>query len=249
MSKEIYQITKDSINSGYQSKNKNIIEKETDYLLGKIITLFTSSCFRELKSLHVDLSGLSFYEEYLLSGIHKKNLFKWLDRLTAENPEKSVTEFGKLKVDFEHWYYQLGGENITFDYHQSYLLTPAEAANSLGVSKVTLNKYVKQGLEVVDTTSHHKIPKHAVELWKDPIYSIRMQLIAQEKMLINQSPEDRLKEVVEEITEFQIKYKVNTFKEAFSAYNGDEMDDPTDYYRWMDLEEEKEEIMKLLKEG
>lgn len=41
---------------------------------------------------------------------------------------------------------------------------------------MTLNKHTKQSLEIVDTTSHRKIPKHAVELLKDPAYAIRMQI-------------------------------------------------------------------------
>jgi|SRR5690625_719407 len=97
----------------------------------------------------------------------------------------------------------MGGEGINFEYQEEYLLTPKEAANQLGVSNVTLNKLIKQGLEIVDTTSHRKIPKHAVQLWKDPVYAIRMQMLLQEKKIKNQLPEERLKEAQEEITELQ----------------------------------------------
>lgn len=108
-----------------------------------------------------------------------------------------------MKIDFEIWYYDLGGEHIEFFYQKEYLLKPKDAAESLGVSTVTLNKYIKQGLECVDNGSQNKIPKHAVE---------------------------RLGEIYQEIAELQLKYKAKTYEEAFAEYNGDDMDDPTDYY-------------------
>src|SRR5699024_5713389 len=119
----------------------------------------------------------------------------------------------------------------------------------LGVSNVTLNKYVKQGLEVIDTTSHHKIPKHAVEVWKDPSYAIRIQMMAQKKKLRDQTPEARLKEVRDEITELQKKYKAKTVSEAMIIYEIDHidaMDDPSSFCNWSDLEEEYNDLLEEL---
>lgn len=123
-----------------------------------------------------------------------KPLNSWLQFFREIENSYTDYEFGKLKYNLENWYYQLGGKVIHFHYHTSYLMTPSQASEKLGVSKVTLNKYIKQGLEVVDTTSHHKIPKHAVELWKDPIYGLKVQMLAQQRQLLNQSPEERIKE-------------------------------------------------------
>ncbi|MEK3832806.1 hypothetical protein [Paenibacillus sp. FSL R7-0128] len=72
-----------------------------------------------------------------------------------------------------------------------------------------------------------------------------MQILAQEKKKGKQSKEERAKEIALELMDLQLKFKGKTFKEAFADYNGDEMDDPTDYHRWLDLEEELAEIMKL----
>lgn len=246
MSKAIYELTTKSIDLGYREKNENLIEKETDFLLGKTVTIMSSLFSDKIKGITFDKYGIKFDSKLLLSEKHKKNLLKWANRLIEIERPSSDIEFGKLKVDFENWYYQLGGEEIHFEYHESYLLTPKEASEQLGISRVTLNKYIKQGLESVNTTAHNKIPKYVIELWKDPVYAIRMQMIAQEKKLRNQSPEERLEEILKEITLLQIKYKCFSFQEAFKDFNGDSMDDPTDYYSWRDLESEKEEIIKLL---
>lgn len=122
------------------------------------------------------------------------------------------------------------------------LLTLDEAAEQLGVSKLTLNTYIKQGLETVNISSQPQISKHAIELWKNPVESIRMQMKFQEKQLRNQTLGERLSEINEKLSELQIKYNSVSFSEAFKDYDGDSMDDPSDYYLWRDLLEEREEF-------
>lgn len=246
MSTAIYELTALNIDQGYKEKNEDIIEKETDYILSKLVTIMSRFFTDKIRGITFDKIGIHFDSEYLLSKKHQINLSKWLKRLSEIEFPISDIEFGKLKVDLDNWYHQLGGEEIHFEYHQSYLLTPKKASEMLGISKVTLNKYIQQGMEVVDTTSHHKIPIHAVKLWDDPVYAIRMQMIAQEKKLRNQSPSERLEEINKELTQLQIKYKKATYIEVFKDYNGDSMDDPSDYYLWRDLEEEKLEILNSL---
>ncbi|MFC0216617.1 hypothetical protein ACFFK0_29910 [Paenibacillus chartarius] len=140
------------------------------------------------------------------------------------SPEILFSEKEKLKIDFENWYYQLGGEHIGFIYDEDYPLTPQEAAKALGVLKVTLNKYIKQGLECMDNSSRKKIPSYAIEILKDPVYAILMQKTAQEKRLRNQTPHERLAEINSEIAELQMKYGKETFEETFAGHNGDEME-------------------------
>lgn len=245
MSKNIYDYTQEQIQKGFEDHNELIIEKETDFIFNKLINSMVTVFHDKIDGIKLSNTIFTYSSEYLFSEKHKKNLFKWLDRLVKLELPISDADFGKIKIDFENWYYQLGGENIEFVFQKSYLLTPQEAADALGVSKVTLNKYIKQGLECLDNGTHNKIPKYAVEIMRDPVYSILMQHIAQERKIRNQSPADRLAEINQEITTLQYKYKVATFEEAFGAYNGDEMDDPTDYYHWKDLLEEMQDILKL----
>lgn len=246
MSQVIYAMTEQSIDIAYREHNEHLIEKETDYILGKIVTIMLGIFSDKLKGITFDKSGIQFNNDYLLSEKHHKNLLKWLKRLATLEMPPSDLDFGKLKIDLENWYYQMGGEGIHFEYHEDYLLTPQEASDQLGISKVTLNKYIQQGLERIDTTSHKKIPKYVIDIWRDPVYAIRMQMIAQEKKRRNQSPIDRLQEINIDLTELQVKYKSATYQEAFKDFDGDSMDDPTDYYIWRDLEEEKKEIIAIL---
>lgn len=234
-----------NIHLGYEQKNEQIIETETDSIFKNVFFYMLNFFSSKISSIKVDPKPFALPKEYLFSDKHKKNLLKWIERLTEIDLPASDLEFGKLKIDFEHWYYQLGGEKIEFTYNQDYLLTPQEAADILGISKVTLNKYVKQGLEYIENSSHKRIPKYAVEILKDPIYGIRMQQIAQAKKLREQTPEERYHEITQELADLKLKYGKKTFEETFGGYSGDEMDDPTDYYRWKDLEEELDEILRL----
>lgn len=245
MSKGTFELTQKQIQIGYDEKNEQIIEKETEFIFNKIITSIIFLFSDKVMGVKMDIQSISLSPSYLFSDKHKKNLFKWLERLINIDQPSTDMEFGKLKIDFENWYYQLGGETIEFLYYENYLITPQEAADALGVSKVTLNKYMKQGLESLDNGSHKKIPKYTVNLMKDPVYAIRMQMIAQEKKMRNRTPQERLQEINQEISEFQLKYGKPNFHEAFGEFTGDDMEDPTDYYRWKDLEDEMKGILQL----
>ncbi|SDN75664.1 hypothetical protein [Tenuibacillus multivorans] len=246
MSEAIYNLTAKHIDVGFREKNQGLIEKETDYIINKIVTVMLTLFSDKIEGITFNKYGMAFNHEYLFSEKHRNNLVKWLEILTEIKYLSSDLEFGKMKVDFENWYYKMGGEKVGFHYHENYLLTPKEASELMGVSKVTFNKYVKQGLECIDTSSHRKIPKYVVELWNDPVYSIRMQMIYQQVKMREQTPLERLQEINNEITLLQVKYNNPSFKETFASLNGDELDDPTDYYSWRDLEEEKEAIIKQI---
>lgn len=79
--------------------------------------------------------------------------------------------------------------------------------------------------------------------------AIRVQMLAQEKKLKNQTLDERLKDILEEITQLQKAYEVSTVKEALEKYKVDHinhLDDPSDIRNWIDLEEEKEKLMNKL---
>ena len=249
MSLAIYEKTKEDIQEAYQANSLTQIGKETLYVFDRVVHFMLSAFKDRLKGITFESNEFDFDETYLFSQKNMKHMLKMLEYLKQIDFPISDFDFGKIKVDLERWHYLIGGEGMYFEYREEYLITPKEAAESLGVSNVTLNKYMKQGLEAVDTTSHQKIPKHAIELWYDPVYAIRMQMLVQEKKLRNQTPEDRLKEVRDEITELQKEYKAKTIRKAMSKNkinNIDAMDDPSDFRKWEDLEEEYEELLEGL---
>lgn len=247
MSIAIYEETKKDIDQAYVSKNTSKIEKETRFILNQLIVTILSVFKDRVKGISID--QLDVKASYIFSEKNRISLLYWLNRFHQLALPISDLEFGKLKIDIEYWYYEIGGKEMNFEYNETYLIKPSQAAEQLGISTVTLNKYMKQGFECVDTTNHHKIPKHAVEVWKDPIYAIKMQMLAQKKKIQNQTSQERIQEINEELLNFQMKYKVKTLHEAFQDYNIDAMDDPSEYYEWRDLEEEKEELITKLIEN
>lgn len=244
MSKGLYEYSHRQIELAFEQKNELYIEKETDYIFTKTLALLSTLFSDKLVGIKISNEHFEYTNEYLFSSKHKKNLLKWLERLPALHFPANDLDFGKTKVDFETWYYDLGGTSIRFIYQDNYLLKPKEAAALLGISKVTLNKYIKQGLESMDNGSQNKIPKHAVELMRDPVYSIRMQMNDQKKKKLEQTPADRLADINQEMTELQLKYGKKTYQEAFVIHES-ELEDPIDLYRWQDLTEEMDEILKI----
>ncbi|KOP79561.1 hypothetical protein AMS59_06925 [Lysinibacillus sp. FJAT-14745] len=244
MSTAIYEETKKDIAEAYSSHNKSKIAKETSFIFNQLFVTMLSS-FKD-RLIGISIESLDFKEDYITSVKNHENLSEWLDRFYDLTLPLSDLEFGKLKIDFEYWYYQLGGKEIHFLYREDYLLKPNEVAKELGISTVTLNKYIKQGLECVDTKNHNKIPKHSIDIWKDSFYSIKMQMLYQEKKMRKQTPHDRIQEINQELLEFQLKYKKKKCDEAFIDCNINELDDPSDYFEWRDLEEEKETLISKL---
>lgn len=246
MTATIFKETEKDIENAYESQNKSKIEKETSYVLSQIIVIMLGTFKNRLKEITFDTTYLHFNEQYILSDQNRLALLKWLKRLMMLSQRTTDLEFGKLKLDLEEWYYRISSQDISFDYRDDYLIKPKQAAELLGVSNVTLNKYMKQGFEHIDTSSHNKIPKHAVDLWKDPVYCIKMQYLYQEKKRLRQTPEERLSEVHEEQMQYKKKYKTLDIEKAFEGMDIDAMDDPSDYYEWRDLLEEEEELTNLI---
>ncbi|WP_229671886.1 DNA-binding protein [Lentibacillus kapialis] len=242
MTATIFEETEKDIENAYKLQSKPKIEKETSYVLSQIIVIMLGAFKDRLKEITFDTTYIHFNEQYVLSDKNRMALLEWLKRLMLLGMPTSDLEFGKLKLDLEDWYYQISGKDIVFDYREDYLIKPKQAAELLGVSNVTLNKYMKQGLEHVDTSSHNKIPNHAVDLWKDPVYCIKMQYLYQEKKRLRQTPEERLSEVYEELMQYKKKYKTSYIEKAFEGIDIDAMDDPSDYYEWRDLLEEEGRI-------
>lgn len=238
------------IDKAYQDEDWLKVKIETLQVLNYAVVVFLNKFQDRISSIILDEEHFDFNEQYLMSSKHHEDLLQWMNRLAHLKTPMDDAEFGKLKIDFENWFYKIGGKNIKFEYRDHYLLTPKEAADMLNVSNVTVHKYLKNGLECVDTRSHRKIPKHAVLLWKDPVYCILMQKIYHENKMRNQSPEERLNDIWKELLDYQLKYGltygVDTLEKARKLAESEEMD-ISEYYQWEALIEEFEELKKKLK--
>lgn len=181
----------------------------------------------------------------LLSEEYLDRLKYWVDLMSEDLNKKN---FGKLKLEFEDWYYYITSDGtIDFEYQKSYLLRTKEAMEMLNVSKPTLLTYVEQGLESANTTDHKKIPKHAVELWNESEAFI-MQWVHQVRRMRVETDEDKLVRISAEIKKFEEVYE-GPFGEVFgklSSKEADERNDASNYYDWKDLEEMKAELQERM---
>ncbi len=246
MSSKVLSITEKSINAAHQHHQSEILEKETFFVIMNLMLNLPNQFSKLLKSIRPSADLHVNDDPKLLTSLeHCIELKYWLVIGAGENNK----DFGRLKTDFEKWFYKVTDKGtLEFEYPEDYLLTPAEACVELGISRPTLNKYMEQGLEQVETRSHKKIPKHIVELWKDPVYATKMQLNYQEKKMRSQTYEERLKEITLEIAQYEVKYG-NTYNEYITSLKQpiDEYDDAMNYFDWKDLEDEKKEILKEIR--
>src|SRR5699024_6792520 len=104
----------------------------------------------------------------------------------------------------------------------------------------------KKGMETIQTTAHRKIPKHVIPLWQDPKYCLKMQRLAINKSLMNQTNFEQFLEVSRAIAQLQYKYKSNTVSESIKDNLA--IVDPSEYYNWCALERKKDKLLKKMED-
>lgn len=115
-----------------------------------------------------------------------------------------------------------------------------DAMIELGLSEKSLRRYIRRGLIMQDG----KIPRYAVGIMKDPVFSILMQWEYQENKLKNQTEEERIEEIRDEILELEEQFE-GKFEEMFGHLTEGEillLDDGDDIRLWKDLIEELREL-------
>ncbi|WDM21286.1 hypothetical protein [Paenibacillus polymyxa] len=119
-------------------------------------------------------------------------------------------------------------------------LTFEEVMDELGLSEKSLKRFIRQGF----TANERGIPRYAIELLKDPIYSILMQMEFQKQKLKTQTVEERIEEIRVEIMEFEEKFE-GKFDDMFGHLPEGEillLDFGDDIKYWKYLIEELREI-------
>lgn len=128
------------------------IGKETLYVFDRVVHFMLSVFKDRLKGITFEKHEIDFDENFLLSQKNKDYMLKVIQYIHDISLPVSDFEFGKMKLNVEQWYYCMGGKGMYFAYNEACLITPKHAAELLGVSTVSLHKYMKRGLETVDTT-------------------------------------------------------------------------------------------------
>lgn len=241
MSNDILNILSHNIEEAFKTKNVYVLEKETTFIILSIFQTFMDKFNDQIRYIKSDLMTCSLNHEYLLSPGHLTHLRNWIHYLKSMDTMETFN-FGKLKLDLEEWYYNIGGTNLIVKYCESYLLDISEVTKILNISKSTLHTYIEVGFECIDTK---KFPKCTVELWKNPSYMLKMQRLFQNKQMRELTVADHYKKISQEIADLELSYG-GTFNEIFYQYNGDDMEDwnlANDYRTWRDLLYEKAQLI------
>lgn len=177
-----------------------------------------------------------------------KELSEELTSYDKDNPEG----FGKIKYHLDLFFFAITQKGkLEYTYTEDYVISVEDACHYLEITRPTINKYMRMGLEQIPTTKHKKIPIHAVVLWKDPEWSINVQTLHGMYMERNKTTQDKYREIMLKIQEFEETYDGQPFNVVYSKVlsgemHWDETDSPSDYLLWESLEEEREQLEKDL---
>ncbi|WP_113928753.1 hypothetical protein [Bacillus sp. P14.5] len=133
--------------------------------------------------------------------------------------------------------------SLKYEYRRDYLHRSESICKNLGISKSTLSRYVKLGLEVTDATSHYRYPAHVTYYWHNALWASRIQALYQAFKLRNRTTIDIIKELQEENKKYETNHADKSFYDVYANIeNPDELEEPDEYYDWKDIIEELEEL-------
>ncbi|PEL13513.1 hypothetical protein CN601_03630 [Bacillus sp. AFS017336] len=178
-------------------------------------------------------------------------LLKEMMEISTKIHEEKM-DFNNVKIKFDTWFYQITSEGIlVFDYDLRELMTITQASKELGVSRQMVYKYIERGLEAVGEKGQQKIPKHAIEAWKNPVMAFQIQWNYQMKRIRTQTIDERIEMINELIYEYEEQFGDNFYK-LFGSYTDEDIDrssESVDIFDWKELEEEKRNLLMKRKGG
>lgn len=241
------------ISSNVSSETKKSAKSLREELIKQffVVLYLTELKFQEtVKSIKINENTKFINEDKFISSFEETKFLEQVKGILF-NHHSRAEDFGQMKYIIDSTFYDISEKGaIDYSYQKEYLLTTTQAGKKLGVSRETINKYIKYGLESVSINSHNRIPMHAVLTWKDPLFSMKLQTLTQRYQHRESSIQDYLKELKNQIAEFENKYN-GTFNEIFAAVlsgeqDADEIGLGLDYEIWKETLEEIEEIESSL---
>lgn len=243
----VYKKTREAIDKAYSDKDKDLLEKETQFLLNSFVSQIPnvfSSIVRFVGIRDVELKS----SDWFLTKEHQINMGAVLESL--KDPGNLISDFAKVKVSFDKWFLDATVEGyIDYEYDSSFLVSVEHAAEMLQVSRQTVYKYLERGMEFKEINGVKKIPIVAIQLWKDTEYAFELQWIYQKNKIRKQSIEDKFEELQKQINDFELKYG-DTFDHLYGELSNrqiDESDNAIDICDWKELVDQKNNILKKIK--
>lgn len=244
MSLAVYQKTKESINYAFETKDAELLEKETQFILNSFVSGIPETFSESVR--YVGLRQTKFKDsQKFLTEAHKRSMKQLLEVLNNHNQT-----FSLVKLLFDKWYLETTDEGyIDYEYEMSELVSVETAAKMLGVTKPTAYKYLEKGLESKEINGVLRVPKTAIKLWKDPSVAFELQWVYQQNKIRKQSLEDKFELVQQKINEFEIDFG-DTFENLYGHLTEKEidgLDEAIDVYDWRSYINQKSLLLEKIK--
>lgn len=244
MSLAVYNQTKQSIDQAFETQDTGLLEKETRFLLNSLVSDIPQNFSESVRFVGFRQTKLKESRKFLTEN-HKKIMRQVLEILKSENQE-----FKFVKLQFDRLFLDSTDEGyIDYEYDMSELVSAEQAAIIFGVSKQTVYKYLEKGLEYKELNNVKKIPKIAIELWKDPSIAFELQWIYQQNKIRKQTLEEKFELIQHEINEFEIHFG-NTFENLYGNLTNaqiDELDEAIDVFDWKNYIKQKNSLLEKIK--
>ena len=246
MSVGVLQKTQESIDKAFQTKDADLLEKETQFLLYSLGDSIPDTFSDSVRYIQLRETKLKPAEKFMSDTI--KLFFDHVLELLDERNQKS-NDLSAVKLAFEKLFIETTDCGyIDYDYEISELVSAEVAAEFLGVSKPTIYKYLDNGLEYKLINNVKKIPRVALVLWSDPATSFEMQWIHQEKKRRTQTLEEKLDVIQGKITEFEKEYG-GEFEHLYGNRSDSEidgLDEAVDVFDWKGYIVQKNALLKQI---
>lgn len=241
-----------------------LIENELPKNLGTIGAFFADKISRDISEDYVNLflmysSSITTKHQRFVEGISISDdtIFKdstKIDReflrklnLALRITENPLNNFAKLKYFLDTFFFKITEKGVLkYNYQMEYLLKSSDIQKALDISRTTLHRYTKLGLEYVEVNKHNAYPAHNVFYWKNGSWALKIQTLFQSYRLRNRTNESLINGIKEEISELEEQYK-GKFEIVFAdVLNGKkdiyDLEEPDDFTNWRDSLEELREL-------
>ncbi|MGM0878100.1 MAG: hypothetical protein ACQEWV_26145 [Bacillota bacterium] len=167
--------------------------------------------------------------------------------LTLRITESPLNNFSKLKYFLDTFFFKITEKGVlNYNYQKDYLLKSSEIQESLNISRATLHRYTKLGLEYAAVKKHNAYPAHNIFYWKNGSWALKIQALYQAFKIRNRTGDSLIIELKEEIKELEEQYK-GKFEVVFAdVLSGKkdvyDLEEPDDFTNWRDLIEELKEL-------
>ncbi|WP_433959424.1 hypothetical protein [Cytobacillus horneckiae] len=203
---------------------------------------------------HEFVSGITPSEDTIIldSFDYKQDFLTKISETLREkgySQEDKIQNFAVLKYYLDKLFLEITEKGtLEYSYQKIYMVSSSHITAKLNISRSTLHRYKELGMENVQKQEfgHKTYPIHNVFYWSNTLWISQIQALYQSYKIRNQTNDDLIKEIKNEIRKFEIQYG-GSFNVIFNdIISGKvdiyELDEPDDFKDWKSLLEDLQEL-------